>query len=184
MSLLTEELAALRLVLASSAADNKQPTQSQLIYLNTLLGEGLADHRRALRIAILRELTGLEIESSKELSSGMVHSLITYLKHKESSGLNDNGTRIIQEIAARCVEGLPPRRPRKRRVEKRDALAEIGEVNFDEQGAERTTQDAGNGGDRGPAQRAEEPVVDPAWKTNNPRLEAALQRMRAAFTNG
>jgi len=91
-------------------------TPAQLQALNSLIGQGLTDHRKELRIRILREITGIpQLTSSTQLTAGVVSVLITYLKEKEQENwdLNETAKRFLKEAAARCVEGLPPRKERK-----------------------------------------------------------------------
>ena len=118
---LNKEIAALKINFRNG--DNwAAPTDSQLQALGSLIGQGLSDHRRALRIEILREVTGIsKISSSKELTLGTASELITYLKaeSKEDWDLNDKGKKFLKEAEARCVERLPAKKDRKCSVEKR-----------------------------------------------------------------
>jgi len=120
------EIKALRLNFLNDEALNGV-TPDQLKALNSLLGQGLTDHRRELRIRILREITGIpQLTSSNQLTAGVVSVLITYLKGQDWD-LNETAKRFLKEAAARCVEGLPPRKERKttkRKLEKDSQRAE------------------------------------------------------------
>ena len=112
--------------------DNRDygPTMDQLTSLNSLIGQGLTDHRRALRIEILREWTGIEkLQSTKNLTLGMVSQMIDYLKVEETNKweLHNNGKRFLTELEQRCIDRLPPPKKRAKRAGKAVSKAEKAE---------------------------------------------------------
>jgi hypothetical protein len=100
------EIAALRLVFLNDR-DFRHPGRRQAAALASLMNSGLSDHRRALRLEALKEITGLpELQSSTQLTAHMVSVLIGYLKGEDGWGLNDTGMEFLQALEARCVDRL------------------------------------------------------------------------------
>ena len=200
---LDKEIAALRLNFLRDE-NLAPPTAGQLQALGSLIGQGLSDHRRIVRIEILREITGIDrVSSSKELTLGAMNVLITYLKveEKEDWDLNDNGKRFLEEIEGRCVERLPAKKARKRRVEKRDTETKEAEESKEEEivwiggdapgfGDEAETQgeseletgetSQAKASTRGNEDSTQEQVDDRQRESHDDRVERVLRNMRAA----
>jgi hypothetical protein len=92
------EIAALRLVFLNDR-EFRPPGRHQAAALASLMNSGLSDRRGALRLEVLREITGLpQLESSTQLTAHMVSVLIGYLKQEEVWELNEDGREFMQAL--------------------------------------------------------------------------------------
>jgi hypothetical protein len=179
---LNSEIKALRLVFLRDIA-SAPPSPNQLAALNSLLGSGLSDHRRALRLAILREITGLPIQSTRELTAGTVSTLITYMKANVQGDwdLNEKAKEVIAQLERCCMEKLPAAKARKRGLEKRtteDVLDQLDDSSHSDSG---WLADSDRSGDNPQTQCAEKPADDQAGKSYiDAWVEAAMSRVRDA----
>jgi hypothetical protein len=97
------EVQALRL--AFLADDTFNPPSDKMIgALGSLMTEGLGHSSRELRLAALREITGIErLGTSKMLTWITVHTLIEYLKKEHTWELSDDGRRFLVAIKERVL---------------------------------------------------------------------------------
>jgi len=180
---LNSEIKALRLVFLRDNA-TASPSPHQLAALNSLLGSGLSDHRRALRLAILREITGLPIQSTRELTAGTVSALITYLKATDEGDwdLNEKAKEVIAQLERRCVEKLPAAKARQRGLEKsasQDVLDQLDDASHSD--ADWFADNSERSGDSAEAQCAQKPVDAQAGENYlDAWVEAAMSRVRDA----
>ncbi len=109
------EISALRLVFLNDRYYTAS-SHEQAAALGSLMNLGLRDHRRLLRLEILKEITGLpQLGSSLQLTAHTVSTLIAYLKRHDDWRLNENAIEFLQALEARCMERLPARKEGRRR---------------------------------------------------------------------
>lgn len=104
------ELEAMRWVIHSDYSKMVYVTQKQIQGLNALLNQGLADKSREHRIAVVRVLvgseakaiTGVAVESTKNLTSPIASYLIEQLKEPDTLPwrLSEHGKWLIHEAEA------------------------------------------------------------------------------------
>jgi hypothetical protein len=185
---LDREIAALRLVFLNDRG-YAAPGHNQAAALGSLMNSGLTDHRRLLRLEVLKEITGLpQLESSLQLTAHTVSTLIAYLKRQEDWSLNENGIEFLQAVQARCAKRLPaPKERRRRSLEEgsagtqRDAESSL-EIFDDRQSGRRRCGNC-HGISRGGRRRTqpiEERVDGRQGAVHSTRVAALLSRLRQA----
>ena len=83
------------------------PSERQLQALNSLLNQGLTNQRRAVRLEVLRMITGIEnLTSSAQLTAYTVRVLIGYLKLDIEGDwrLSEQGKRLLSALHVHAIE--------------------------------------------------------------------------------
>ena len=116
---LETEIAAIR-VQFNGDEWGKEPTIDQLKSMNSLISQGVSDHRDEVRYEILRLIVGRDsLESTKELSRFVVSCLIDYfMVAKEVWELSEDAGRLLNELETRAIKVLGPKVPKTKRRKK------------------------------------------------------------------
>lgn len=80
-------------------------TKKQIMFLNSLLREGLESKDRSMKIAVVRllvepavqKIAGVPVTSTKCLTSPIASYLIEQLKERDGYGLSDHGRWLLKE---------------------------------------------------------------------------------------
>ena len=97
------------------------PTTEQLPALNSLISQGVKDHRREVRMQILREITGIHsLSSSYQLTRKTVSVIIDYLNEAQEDNwnLNDHGRKLLSALEERAIAKIGPKEPKPKRAKK------------------------------------------------------------------
>ncbi len=97
-----------RRVVALPAHWSEPATEHQLTALNMLVGSGLSDDSREMRLNVIRKLIGLaELTSTKDLLKWEAGTLITFLKEWGTDWtLSEQGQFLIAETESRLSQAV------------------------------------------------------------------------------
>lgn len=89
--------------------------RGRLTHLNILITKGLQDNRREVRLHIYRELTGLNLVTSKQLTLHVVNVLIKYFEDEWTEGLTEDGLRLLSFLKESAIKKYGPAPIRKQK---------------------------------------------------------------------